>query len=259
MKFSIITATNNSDRYLQKNIESLKNQTHQNWEHIFVDGFSSDNTKQIITNYKNKFPEKVKFFETPPKGISNAMNVGIQKATGDYLIHLHSDDSLFDPTVLEDVNNFLENNNVDWIYGKSHVVESDGKTIGIWPNKKIHQHNSNSFFAKQLLRYMNFIPHQAVFIKPDIFAKFGNFDESISSSMDRDFWLRIIHKTKWTFFNRTICNYALRNDAQSSSNKNKSANEKNYNNVQKRHLNKLEYTIAKAVNQILNKIFNNRR
>ncbi len=259
MKFSIITATYNSDRYLQKNIESIENQTHKNWEHVFIDGLSSDNTKEIIHSYKNKFPEKVKFFEASPKGISNAMNIGIEKATGDYLIHLHSDDSLFDEQVLNDVNIYLETNNPDWIYGKSNIIESNGKTVGVWPNKKIHQHKSNSFFAKQLLKYMNFIPHQAVFIKPDVFTKFGNFDESISSSMDRDFWLRIINKTKWTFLNRTICNYALRSDAQSSSSKNKSANEKNYNNVQKRHLNKLEYFIAKAVNQILSKIFNNRR
>ncbi len=259
MKFSIITATYNSDRFIQKNIESIKDQTYQNWEHVFVDGHSADKTKQIILDYKNQFPDKVRLIESSPKGISNAMNVGIENATGDYLIHLHSDDSLFDEQVLKDVNNFLKKHPADWIYGKSNIIESNGKTVGVWPNKKIHQHNSKSLFGKQLIKFMNFIPHQTVFIKPSVFREFGNFDETLKTSMDSDLWMRIINKTKWSFFDRTICNFSVRDDAESSNLQNKKRNKANYAKVQKRHLNKIEYIFGRLIENTINLFFNNYR
>jgi glycosyltransferase involved in cell wall biosynthesis len=259
MKFSIITATYNSDRFILKNIESVKKQTHSSWEHIFVDGFSSDKTKQIILDYKKQFPNQVRLIESPPKGISNAMNVGIKNATGDYLIHLHSDDSLFDDNVLKDTNQYLEKNDFDWIYGKSNIIESDGSKIGVWPHKKIHKHNSKSFFGKQLIKYMNFIPHQTVFIKPDVFQKFGSFDETLKTSMDSDLWMRIINKTKWSFFDKTICNFTVRKDAESSNLQNKKRNKINYAQVQKRHLNKIEYVFGRFIENTINLFFNNYR
>lgn len=259
MKFSIITATYNSDRFLKKNIESVKNQTHKNWEHIFIDGFSSDQTKQIITNYKNEYPENVKLIEAQPKGISNAMNIGIEKASGDYLIHLHSDDSLFDKAVLEDVNIFLKNNNLDWIYGKINIVESNGKSVGIWPSKKIHQFNSKQKLGKQLIKYINFIPHQAVFIKPEVFKKHGLFDESLTTSMDSDLWLKIIDKTNWSFINLLVANYTVREDSQSANKNNKIKNKANYAKVQKRHLNQFEYLLGRLVENTINLFFNNYR
>ena len=120
MKFSIITCTYNSAVFLEKNINSVKKQMYENYEHIFIDGFSSDKTPEIIKKYKQENPENIIFFQTKPKGISSAMNEGIRKAKGDYLIHLHSDDSFFDKNVLQDVADFLEQNpGLDWLYGKA--------------------------------------------------------------------------------------------------------------------------------------------
>lgn len=257
IKISIITCTYNSAFFLEKNIESVKKQNYENFEHIFIDGFSTDNTLEIIKKYQSECPN-VKLFSVQPKGISNAMNEGIKQSNGDYLIHLHSDDSFFDSEVLVDVVAFLDNRQLDWIYGKVNVVEEDGQSVGLFPKKKLWQ-QGGSRFGNYLLKFYNFIPHQGVFIKKDVFDKFGYFDETISSAMDPDLWLRIKDKTNWIFFDRVISNYCVRSDAQSSSLKNIEKNKKNYLLVQNRHLNFSERFFARVVSFMVSLINKNYR
>lgn len=253
MKFSIITCTYNSANYIQKNIDSIKNQTFQNFEHIFVDGFSSDKTVEIIKDYQRQFPGKIFLYQAEAKGISNAMNEGIKKTTGDYLIHLHADDSFFDKEVLNDINFFLSDKEMDWIYGKIKVVEENENSIGTFPNHKIFQNNNKNLFAKYLLKFYNYIPHQAVFIKKDVFEKFGYFDETIKSAMDHDVWLKIRNKTSWSFYDRIISNYTIRSGSQSSGLKRKLENDSYYSLVQRKYLKLFELPLAKIVNFIIDK------
>ena len=254
MRFSIITCTYNSAEYLQKNIDSVKNQTNQDFEHVFIDGFSTDETVEMIEKYRQKFPDKVKFFQFPPKGISHAMNQGIEKSSGEYLMHLHSDDNFYDNNILQDVKEFIEEkNNPDWIYGKINVVEENDASIGTFPERKLLQLGKNPF-SSYLLKFFNFIPHQAVFIKKKTIEKFGCFDESLKSSMDYDLWIKIRNKTNWAFLNKIISNYRIRPDAQSSSTINKKENYENLKKVQSRYSNGPEALFSNILNTILNKI-----
>lgn len=85
---SIITCTWNSEKYLQECIESVKNQLwNLSIEHIFVDGLSTDRTLDIIQSYQEECKDRinVKILQSSPKGVYNAMNQGIENATGDYL------------------------------------------------------------------------------------------------------------------------------------------------------------------------------
>lgn len=246
-KFSIITCTYNSSKYLKRNLESINNQTFKDFEHIFIDGFSSDGTLDIINEYKKENPDRVKVFQFKPEGISAAMNKGVELSVGEYLIHLHSDDSFYDNEVLSDVSVFLRDRDVDWIYGKINVFNKEGD-IGLWPNRKIFQkYKEKDCSKKHLLKYYNYIPHQAVFIKKSVFDRFGLFDENLKSSMDPDFWLRIRKDTKWVFLNRVISNFCLRSDAQSSGYKNRDINRESKMLVKKRHLNKFEFLIYLVV------------
>lgn len=256
LKFSIITCTFNSAEYLEKNIVSVKTQNFKDFEHIFIDGFSTDGTFNIIKKYQSEFPNQVKLFQFKPEGISKAMNQGIAKANGEYLMHLHSDDSFFDNWVLNDTLKFLEiNNHPDWIYGQINILENN-KTKGVFPTKKIWQKKENNYIKSYLLKFYNYIPHQAVFIKKEVFNKFGDFDEDLKCNMDPDLWLRIRTKTKWLFFNRIISNFSLRPEAQSSGFKNKTENQKNNLTVKQRHLNKMELVFANLIDLLL-KLKNN--
>lgn len=253
MFFSIITCTYNSEKFIQKNIASVGEQNFKDYEHIFIDGFSSDNTLNNIKEYQNKNLNQIKLFQIKAAGISNAMNQGIKHAQGKYLIHLHSDDSFYDKNVLTEVKKFLEINNYpDWIYGKANIIEENGKKFAIFPHRKIMQ-LGNAFLGKNVLKYVNYIPHQATFIKKDCFLKYGLFDESLTSAMDSEMWLRIKNKTKWIFFDRIVCNYTIGASAQSSSKNKQQENINNYQSVQKKYLNYLELNFAKIINYIKKK------
>ena len=92
-------------------------QTFQDFEIINIDWQSKDTTANIIAAYKHFFWDRLKVFSYPPKGIWNAMNKGIDHSTGQYIMHLHSDDYLFNKHSLEIVKENIEKHNYpNWIY-----------------------------------------------------------------------------------------------------------------------------------------------
>ena len=178
------------------------------------------------------------------------MNQGIKKAKGRYLIHLHADDYLFDINVLQDTYDYLLSNpRLDWIYGQIQTIEKNAKPIGIYPRHKLLQ-----IASPTLLKYTNFIPHQAVFIKKEVFKKFGLFNEKLSSKMDLDYWLKIKNKTTWQFYPKVISNFTIHSSAQSSSKKFLTENLKNLDQVLRASLSKPEYLLANQLYKIQLKI-----
>ncbi len=216
--FSIITCTLNSEKTLKRNLESVQFQIFKDYEHIFIDGYSTDNTLKIIKEYQQYNQDKIKVFQLPPKGIANAFNEGIKRANGEYLIHLNSDDWFYDNKVLEDVYIFLKNNkNLDWIYGKVNFYDIFGNNLNIIKPNKIFQFKKPGFFAKYLLKFFYYIPHQAVFIKKNVFEKLGYFDEfNFPVLPDLEFFTRIRNKTKWCFYDRIIANFTFQKDSERS-------------------------------------------
>jgi len=252
--FSIITCTLNSDKFLLRNLDSVKNQSLHNYEHIFIDGGSTDDTKRILNVYKKDRVNRASITTSLKRGVSLAFNKGIKMSRGKYLIFLNSDDYFYDYNVLRDSYNFLTKyNHLDWIYGKINVIEEDGKPVGIFPTKKIFQ-ISNNF----ILKFISFIPHQAVFMKKEVFNKYGGFDTSLKVNMDTDLWLRIGPKTKWVFFDRNISNYTLRSDSLTSGIKNKKIGFETLEKVKLRYLSWPEKFLAKIVDYLIfkhNKIY----
>jgi len=216
MKFSIITCTYNSAAYLQKNIDSVKNQNFHDFEHIFIDGSSTDKTIEIIKKYHEEFPDKVKLFQFKPKGIANAMNEGIKKASGEYICHLHSDDSFFGDQTLQKLSDFIgKNKKPDWVYGKANFFDEKTGKSRIIPHRKIY--HKIRFW---LLLLTNYVPHQSVFLKKEVFEEFGLFREDFKNSMDYEMWLRLSkNNVNSKFFDQTVCNFSLRDDSQSSKEK----------------------------------------
>ncbi|WP_459200950.1 glycosyltransferase family 2 protein [Methanococcus sp. CF] len=249
--FSIITCTYNSEKYVSECIDSILSQTFTDYEHIFIDGSSSDDTLKIINEYK-KNNEKVHVYSLPKKGISNAMNEGIKKSKGKYIIHLHADDLFYNPEVLEKVSKLL--NDYDWVYGKSQHIDYDLKPIGMYLSKfKFFQRSSSNKLGKELIKWVNFIPHQSVFIKKDVFEKHGYFDESLKSGMDPDLWMRIRNDTKWVFIDVIVSKRRHTEESQSYGKQFKKENEECFKVVKKRHLNRIEFMISYFIYKILNR------
>ena len=112
-KFSIITVTYNSEKFIRNCIKSVQNQTYKNFEHILVDGNSTDQTMPIISNYKGHFKHVL---SEKDSGIWEAMNKGLKIVTGDIVCFLNSDD-YYNPNALNTVNKYFCNNKIDFLFG----------------------------------------------------------------------------------------------------------------------------------------------
>ena len=98
MKVSIVTITWNAARTLQRTLDSVRQQTYANIEHWIIDGASTDDTLLIAQHYQQDSRHDVKIQSEPDKGLYDAMNKGLQKATGDYIVFLNAGDTLYAPT-----------------------------------------------------------------------------------------------------------------------------------------------------------------
>lgn len=192
--FSIITCTFNSAEYIQETIESVERQRFENFEHIFVDGFSTDATSSIIKAYQARYPNKVVFHQLPAKGISNAMNVGVELARGEVILHLHGDDCLASDRVLGSVRSKFLTSKASIVVGNCMLTV--GSTISYtWPNSSVRRTLLKLFFFP-LMFYSNLIPHPSAYVMKSVFQRHGGFDEHYRVVMDYEFWLRVLRAEK---------------------------------------------------------------
>lgn len=238
--FSIITCTKNSAKFLPSCLSSLSSQVFRDFEHIVIDGESTDKTISLI-------PKSSQLFVIPPNGISAAMNAGIKFAKGKYIYFLHSDDYLEDDSVLSNVANFLQANpDLDWVYGQINAITADNKLIGHFP-----KHWPLQLASSYLLKYINFIPHQGVFMKKKVFDDFGQFSTILKSCMDYDYYLRIARVTKWSYIPIVVAKYRVHSGAQSSSLANAVLTHSESEAVQRLYQNLLEQVLSKLINHFL--------
>lgn len=178
-KITIITVCLNAENTIRQTIESVLTQKYTNVEYIVIDGNSSDSTNVIVRQYEDLFHEKgysfLHFIEND-KGIFDAMNKGIQRATGDWVNFLNADDVFYDENVLTDV--FGEDNEgVDCIYGD--VISKIGS-----------QKNYRKALPIETITYRNPYVHQALFCRKDVLIKYL-FDLQYKYSADFDQAVRL--------------------------------------------------------------------
>jgi glycosyltransferase involved in cell wall biosynthesis len=186
MKFSILTSTYNSEKTVLDTVESVANQTYEDFEHIVVDSLSDDKTKDIVgQNGKN-----IKFYSEKDKGIYDAMNKGIEKSKGEIIGILNSDDYFYSKDVLEKVNDVFEKTDADIVYGNVIYIDSKDKDkiVRIWKTSKINK-------IKVWLGWM--MPHPGIFVKREVYENLGKFNLGYKISADYDFILRIIKENKF--------------------------------------------------------------
>lgn len=179
MKLSVITINYNNSKGLQKTIESVSNQVYKNFEYIIIDGGSSDGSKEVIEKYSDKITYWV---SEKDNGIYNAMNKGIIKAKGEYCLFLNSGDYFVDEQVLAKI--FSQNYTEDIIYGNVLKMFSSGKILQDKGPQRSQLTLGDMFFDT--------LPHQSVFIKRDLFNKYGLYSEEYKVVSDWALFLRAI-------------------------------------------------------------------
>lgn len=193
MKISIITVCFNSAKTIEKTFQSVNSQTYENIEYIVVDGASKDDTIDIINKYKFIISKHI---SEPDKGLYDAMNKGVNMASGDLVGILNSDDIFKDKFVLENVAKFHLENNVDSSLGNIIQFNKSGKIIRKYSAKNWHPEKLK----------IGFMPaHPSIFFKRDLFEKHGNYQLDFISGADYELVVRFFLKNKitWKFSNIT--------------------------------------------------------
>ena len=185
MKISLITVCFNSESTIEDTFNSVLNQTYNNIEYIIVDGKSSDSTNDIIKKYIPKFESKgisVNYKSEKDKGLYDAMNKGVSKATGDIIGIINSDDVIHDKDAFKKIAERFEKENCDATYSDIYIMDYETMSI---PNR--------IFIAgKKSYKLGWYPPHPSLYVKKEIYEKLGNYDTKYKIAADYDFMLRLM-------------------------------------------------------------------
>lgn len=188
MKFSIITAVYNNSANILDCLKNIECQSYGNIEHIIVDGGSTDGTLDIIESRRRK---NLIVISEPDQGIYDAMNKGINIASGDVIGFLHSDDLYQDCRVIETVAYSMSDLKVDSCYGDLLYVDSEdtGKIIRYW---KAQEYKERRFYWGWMP------PHPTFFVRRSIYDKYGTFSLNLGSAADYELMLRFLLRHRIT-------------------------------------------------------------
>lgn len=127
-KVTLIVPVYNSEKYIGKCLDSILNQTYNNYEILVVNDGSKDNSQKIINSYKEKYPDKITSIEQENKGVAKTRNESIKRATGDYIMFVDNDDYL-DKDYIETFVKTIEEGNYDIVLGGYRRPNEEGKII----------------------------------------------------------------------------------------------------------------------------------
>ncbi len=232
-KLSIITINRNNAAGLRKTIESVVSQTYSDFEYIIIDGASTDESVNIIKEYADKIDYWV---SEPDKGIYNAMNKGIVKAKGKYLLFLNSGDWLVDESVVGDFCECKCNNDI--LVGNTIRINEEFISINESPN--------NSDFDFDYL-FEKSLPHQSSFISSKLFETYGLYDEKLLISGDKEFFIRTLikHNSTYNHLNRNIAYFDTSGISSQASWRDKLLEEDEI--IYNRHIDSLVYKAYKRI------------
>ena len=196
MKLSVITINLNNLEGLQKTVGSVLAQTWREFEYIVIDGGSTDGSAEYLSGIST---DLTWWISERDRGIYHAMNKGIEKATGEYLLFLNSGDFLSGSRILETARCELTGEGI--VFGDLILVNLDGTT----EVKKYPDHLTFSFVWEQSL------PHPASFIRRDLFERFGRYNENVRITADWQFFMISLfyHDINYKHINQEITAFNL--------------------------------------------------
>ena len=221
-KVSIITASYNYESFIKETVESVINQTFQDWEMIVVDDGSKDNSVEVIESYCQK-DARIKLFQHDNgenKGLAETIKLGIQKAQSEWIVFLESDDTVTPDYLIEKFNIIGKYPNVDFIFNDVNMF-GDKEIINKY--KKIYfdivcpvlnelEYPNNMFKAfRKFKSGYNMIPtFSAAMLKKDL-LKDIDFNSPIKIWLDWYIWIQLVGKKKYQFFyiNKKLTNWRM--------------------------------------------------
>ena len=182
MKISIVTAVYNRANTLGDAIVSVNSQDFPNIEHVIQDGGSSDGSLGVIAQFSDP---GIKVQSEPDGGIYDAINKGITRSTGEVIGLLHSDDFLPAEDVVGKIARAFSDPNVEGVYGDLQYVSASDP-------RRVVRHWTAGVYSPHLLKRGWMPPHPTLYLRREVFEKFGLYDTSFSIAADYDAMLRYL-------------------------------------------------------------------
>lgn len=176
---TVITIVYNDVKNIERTMRSVLDQTYPNMEYLLIDGNSNDGTLDVI----RKYADRVSFISEPDKGIYDAMNKGISRAKGEYLLFMNSGDEIYAPNTVEKI--FNSEPDADIYYGETEMFNERWESLGQRRHTAPEQFNWRSF------RFGMSISHQAIYVRRSIA---GYYDLNYKLSSDIDWIIRAAKK-----------------------------------------------------------------
>ncbi len=196
-RISIVTPNYNYGQFLEETIRSVLLQGYPDLEYIIIDGGSTDNSVEIIKKYE---PWLAYWVSEPDRGQSDAINKGLQRATGEIAAWLNSDDTYLPGTLAVVANALVSNPQWVMVYGDCEKIDAESRIIGRLDARP---------FDFLLLIKKDFIKQPAAFWRRYIHDTIGFLDTQLHYAMDYDFWLRIAlkYENKVSYLPYTLAQY----------------------------------------------------
>ena len=187
MKVSIITISFNANKTIEKTLKSVEGQSHQNIEHIIVDGGSKDNTLGIC----KAFTHISKIISEPDKGVYDAFNKGLKLATGDIIGFLNADDVFFNENSVQEIAKVFSENKTDIVYGNLDYINDNGKVIRNWISRP---------YEKGLIKKAWMPAHPTFYCKKEVYDRLGGYNDSFKIGGDFELCLRFLEVNQVSSF-----------------------------------------------------------
>ena len=184
--FSVIIPVYNKEKFVEKTLKSVLNQTFTDFEIVIVNDGSTDGSETIILDFKD---ERIRYFPKANEGVSVARNFGIEKSSSDYICFLDADD-YWHPDFLQTLHTYIQKLPDEKVFAMAYEIETDKN---VFP-AQYSIPTTNDF---EIVNYFEASKEASVLwtssaaFHRDIFTKVGNFDPKIKSGQDIDLWIRI--------------------------------------------------------------------
>lgn len=182
--FTVITATFNRAATLVQALDSVASQQGVRVQHIVIDGGSTDGSLELLQARQDATGQPAVLVSEPDQGIYDALNKGLERATGDVVGFLHSDDWLSHPGVLARIAAAFADPRVEAVYGDLDYVSADGERV-------LRRWRSGNYTPARLAAgWMP--PHPTLYLRRDLYLRHGGFDTAYSIAADYEFMLRLL-------------------------------------------------------------------
>lgn len=205
---SVVTPSLNQGRYIEETIRSVLTQDYPHYEHIVVDGGSTDQTRSILERYPH-----LRWVSEADGGQTVAINKGIRMSTGRVVAYLCADDLYREGALRAVAEVFEADPTTALVAGDSEVIDDQGRAYG--------HYRARLERFEDLLRYWQWgktfcLPQAAVFLRREVLDEVGWFDETFDLAMDYEMWLRVAARYPLTIVPRTLAAFRVSGETKTS-------------------------------------------